>query len=132
MTRAVVVGRQRPHEVLFLVWSLIFGVAGLTTAPAPASIAALVPHWETAAWSATLAVSGAVGLVGISVRRNWVLGLRVEAGAQLIGTGALLIYAAAVFLVGGWRGLFAGGLIVMWMLANLWRVWQISRDLKEI
>lgn len=130
MTRAVTVGRQRPHEVLFLVWSLIFGVAGLTTAPAPTTVAALVPHWETLAWSATLAVSGAVGLVGIALRR-WVLGLQVEAGAQLIGTGALLIYAAAVFIVGGWRGLFAGGLIVMWMAANLWRVWQISRDLKE-
>jgi hypothetical protein len=132
MTRAIVVGRQRPHEVLLLAWSLVFGVAGLMTAPAPSSIAALVPHWEILVWSALLAASGATGLIGVSLRRNWFLGLQVEAGAQLIGTGALLVYAAAVAVVAGWRGLFAGGFIVTWMIANLVRVWQISRDLKGI
>lgn len=128
--RVIVVGRQRPHQVLLLAWSLIFGVSGLTTAPAPTTVAALVPHWETVVWAAMLAISGAVGLLGVVRRRDPVLSLQLEAGAMLIGSGALLLYIVAAFAVAGWRALFAGGLVASWLIANLWRSIQIRRDLK--
>lgn len=131
MTRPIAVpGRLRPHEVLLLAWSLVFGAVGLWQAPAPATLAALVPHWEVLAWSAGLAVSGAVGLLGCFWRRGSAMAAQLEMGGLLIGAGSILLYCAAILLVGGWKGLFAAGLVGAWMLANLWRAGQLRRDVK--
>lgn len=125
MTRPVVVvsGRHRPHEILLIIVSILTGVAYTVGAPPPTSIAALLPGWALLVWSIGLAVSGVIGLAGVL----W--SLRIEAAGMLLGTGALIWYAAAVAPF-GWRGLLAGAISVAWAGANLWRALQIRQDLR--
>lgn len=126
----IVTGRHRPHEILFLALSVVTGLAYTFGAPPPNSLAALLPGWALAVWAIGLALSGAVGLVGIWLRRP--AGLHIEQGAMLLGTAALVWYTAGVIGLAGWRGLFAGGVSVAWAVANLVRAWQIQRDLRSV
>lgn len=131
MVRPIAVpGRLRPHEVLLLGWSLLFGVVGLWKAPAPGSLEHLVPHWQVLTWSAALAVSGAVGLVGCYWRRGSPMSAQLESGGLLIGAGAILFYCAAIIHIAGLSGLFPAGVIGSWMAANIWRAVQLWRDMK--
>jgi hypothetical protein len=125
MSRPVVVisGRHRPHEVLFSAVALIVGAAYTFGAPPAASVAALLHGWQLHVWSVGFAVSGVVSLGGIL----W--SPRVEQAGMLIGTGALVWYAAAVAPF-GWRALLAGLIAAAWAGANVWRAMQIRRDLK--
>jgi hypothetical protein len=129
MSRPVVVisGRHRPHELLLLFVSLAAGLAYTIGAPPPSSIAALLPGWALHVWSAGLAVSGAVGLVGALTRRSW--SLQVEQAGMLLGAGALVWYSAAIAPF-GWRALFAGAICAAWAGANVVRALQIRKDLK--
>ena len=128
----VVAGRDRPHELLFLGLSLLSGISYLLGAPPPGSITALMPPWEIHAWAGGLLASGLIGLVGCWWRGNHARGLGLEMGAMLIGSGALLLYSVAAFSLGGWRALFAGGIGVTWMAANLLRAGQIRSDLRNL
>lgn len=119
----VVSGRHRPHEILLIIVSILTGAAYTVGAPPPTSIAALLPGWALLVWSIGLAVSGVIGLAGVL----W--SLRIEAAGMLLGTGALIWYAAAVAPF-GWRGLLAGAISVAWAGANLWRALQIRQDLR--
>ncbi|GAA0719803.1 hypothetical protein Drose_06100 [Dactylosporangium roseum] len=123
----IVSGRHRPHEILLLVVSLITGIAYTIGAPPPQSIAALLPGWALHVWSAGLAVSGAIGLVGVYSRRPW--SLQLEQAGMLVGAGSLVWYCAAVTPL-GWRALFAGGIAFAWAAANVVRAVQIRRDLR--
>jgi hypothetical protein len=128
----IVTGRYRPHELLLLVVSVVTGVAYLLGSPPPTSVAALLPHWQTYTWAAGLLASGVMGIFGCAWRRDLELGLQAERAAMLIGGGALLLYTVSVFALGGRRALLAGGITAAWTAANLWRAWQIGRDLREI
>lgn len=133
MQPIVVVGRHRPHELLFLGLSVLTGAVYLGgLAPTPNTVAAVLPSWEIPLWAALLLASGVTGLAGCLWPRNVTLGLRVEAGAMLLGAAALLLYATSVFVVGGLHGLFAGGSAVAWMAANIARAAQILRDLRHL
>lgn len=129
MTRPLVVvsGRHRPHELLLLAVSLVIGVAYTIGAPPPESIAALLPAWALHVWSAGLALSGVVGLVGALTRRPWSLG--VEQAGMLIGAGALIWYTAALTTL-GLPALFAGTICAGWAAANIVRALQIRRDMR--
>jgi hypothetical protein len=127
----VLVGRLRVHEVLLLVISLVIGLADLLGTPPAVSLSALLPSWEIRAWAAGMLASGLVGLVGLWRWRDVGMALHLEAGAMLIGAGALLLYGTAVFNAVGVRGLVAGGITYAWMLANLIRANQIRTELKE-
>lgn len=129
MSRPVVLisGRHRPHEILLLVVSLVTGIAYTIGAPPPTSVAALMPGWALHVWSLGLAVSGAVGLLGVLTQRQW--SLQVEQAGMLLGAGALLWYAAALAPF-GWRALLAGAIALAWAAANVARAQQIRTDLK--
>lgn len=131
MSRPLVIvsGRHRPHEILLLVVSLVTGVAYLIGAPPPQSIAALMAAWALHVWSAGLTISGVLGLAAIASNASW--SLRVERGAMLIGAAALVWYAGAVVPF-GWKALLAGLISLAWASANVWRAFQIGRDLKGL
>jgi hypothetical protein len=117
---------------MLLAVSVLVGVAFILGSPPPGSLATSLPGWEIHAWAIAMLGSGVVGLFGQSVRRDVGLSLRLEMGAMLVGSGALLLYTTAVFAVGGWRGLVAGGITAAWTAANVWRVAQIRADLKGL
>lgn len=123
--------RYGPHKLLLLVVSVLVGAAYLLGAPAPGSVTALLPRWEIHAWAGAMLASGVAGLAGCAWR-NAVTGLRIEAGAMLIGAGTLWMYVAAVFAAGGWRALLAGGITVAWGVANLIRAGQIRHMLRGV
>lgn len=124
----VISGRHRPHEILLLAVSIVTGLAYTIGAPPPTSVAALMPGWALHVWAAGLLISGALGLLGVVVRRPWAL--QLEQAAMLIGGAALIWYAGALVSF-GWRSLFAGAISLAWAGANLWRAQQIRSDLKE-
>jgi hypothetical protein len=128
----VVTGRHRPHEMTFLLLSIMLGLAYTLGAPPPQSVAAAMPLAIVHLWAAGLLASGVVGLAAILLPLEMRLSLRLEQGAMLIGAGALLITTAAVFSAAGWRGLFGGSFAACWMAANLIRALQIRRDLHEM
>lgn len=135
MTRRVVVivtGRHRPHELALLVVSAVLGAAFLLAAPPPTSVASQMPHPYVVAWAAGLLVSGVVGLIGCLAPVAAARGLLLEVGGMLVGAGALLTVLVEVFAFAGWRGLFSGGFVAAWIAANLVRVWQIRRDLRQL
>jgi hypothetical protein len=128
----VVANRHRPHEIAFLLFSLMVGVAFTIGAPPPQSVAAAIPEL-TRVWASGLLASGIVGLSAVLLPLDVRLSLRLEVGAMLIGAGSLLVTTAAVFSYAGLtRGLFSGGFCAAWMLANLARANQIRRDLRGI
>lgn len=89
-------------------------------------MAALLPAWALHVWSAGLAVSGILGLIGALTRRGWSLVL--EQAGMLIGAASLVWYVGAIVPF-GWRGLFAGLISLAWAIANVARAVQINRDL---
>lgn len=129
----VVTGRHRPHELLFLALSSLFGVAYTLAAPPPQSVAATMPGWTVRIWAIGLLVSGVSGLASTLLPLRLDRGLSVELGAMLIGAGALVVTTTAILSSAGLsRGSFGVGFCSAWALANLWRAFQIFRDLREL
>lgn len=129
----LVAGRHRPHEIAFLIFSLMVGVAFTLGTPPPESVAATMPATTVRVWAIGLLVSGVVGVAAVGLPLETRRALQLEVGAMLIGAGALVVVTVAVFNYAGVpRGLFGGGFCAAWMLADLWRATQILRDLRGI
>lgn len=124
----VVSGKLRPHEILLLAVSLATGLAYTIGAPAPTSVAALLPAWAVLVWAVGLAISGALGLAAVVAHRRW--SLQVEQASMLLGAAALVWYSAAAGQF-GWRGLSAATVYAAWAAANVARAVQIRADLKS-
>jgi hypothetical protein len=107
------------------------GIAYTLGTPPPQSVAATEPELITKIWAIGLLVSGTVGLIGELAPLDPRIGVRLVAGALLIGAGALVVVTFAVFsYLGLSRGLFSGGCSAAWLLANIIRAIQIGRDLR--
>lgn len=128
----VVTGRHRPHELLLLLFSLVSGLAYTLGSPPPQSVAASIDPWLVRAWSAGLLMSGAVGLLAALLPLPEDRALGLELGAMLIGAGALVLAAAAIFSSAGARGAFGAGVCAFWAAANMVRAFQVIRDLREV
>jgi len=128
----VVTGRRRPHQVALLAVSLVLGVTFFAGwAPPPTTVDAVAPTWVRPLWYGLLLVSGGTGLVAA-----WLpdirTGLLLERVAMLLSTPALALYIIPIFVVGGMRGVGAGAFLTFWAAANLWRIVQITGDLRQI
>lgn len=128
MQPVVVTGRHRPHEVTFLVYSMLLGLAFVVGARAPGSIEAVLPAWLRWAWYVLLLVSGAVGVAGVLLRDVY-NALILERTAMWGQAAAWGVYALAIFALGGWRGLAAGGLCLSLAVASVWRLRQVIREI---
>lgn len=132
MQVVVITGRRRPHEVMLIVLSLVWGVLGVFGAPEPDSLVAQVASWLVVAWSVLLLLSGMLGVTGIAWRGEMYRGLVLEQASMMSGAAATLIYAYALFSLPGWTGKFVAFLVSVWTAANLWRALQIRADLRAI
>lgn len=129
----VLTGTQRPHELVFQGLALLVGAVYLVGAPAPNSVAALMPAWAVRVWAAGLVLSGLLTVLSAVVRRRIEAALRIEQAAMLFGAAALVWAGYAVFVY-AWssRALLAGGFCLAWATANAIRAGQCSRDLRRI
>lgn len=130
----VLVPRRRPaHELFFLVLSLFWGIVYTFGQPAPNSLARSMDPVMIKAWSIGFLVSGTLGLVSLA-RPHWSARvLWVELASMLMGAASLVLAAAAIISVAGWRnGLFGYAFCLAWMIANLARVTQIYSDIRRL
>lgn len=128
----LVTGRHRPHELLLLAVSVLLGTSYLVRVPAPQTLTASVPRWVVILWAVGLVASGIIGLTGCLWRGDITTGLGLERGAMLMSTGVMALMAAVVVSATGIRGLFTASITIAWALANLYRVAQITTDLRRI
>lgn len=129
----VLSSRHRPHELAFQALSLILGAVYLFGAPAPNSVAALMPAWAVRLWAGGLLVSGLLTAVSLLVRRRAEVELRIEQAAMLFGAGALVWTTYAIFAYApSTRAFFAGGFCLAWATANVIRAEQCRRDARRV
>lgn len=131
MPPVVVSGRHRPHEVMFLAYSALLGLVFVAGAKAPGSMEQLMPGWFRWTWYLLLFASGVVGVVSFAVRDLYVA-LTLERTAMFGQVVAFAVYALGIFVLGGWRGLAAGGLCVSLAAASAWRLWQVNREIRAV
>lgn len=127
----VLVGRQRPHNVMLLIFSLGVGLIFLAGFPPPPSVQEGLSDPFILMWTVGLAASGLIGLTGAYWRGGMRRGLMLERSAMLIGAGATFGYAWTVSTAGK-PSLFASGFCLSWGIANLARAVQISQDLRSL
>lgn len=129
----IVTGRNRPHEVMLFASSIVLFGAWAVGSPMPASLLA-VPQVAVAAWFILQGVAGPLGLFAVfapSHRR--VQGLRLERAANLLEASAGAFYVPAVISLGGWRSLVVATFVgLVWVVGSLWRVVQITGDLRDL
>lgn len=128
----LVTGRHRPHELLLLAVSVLLGASYLIRVPAPQTLTAAVPRWVVILWAVGLVASGIIGLTGCLWRGDVTVGLGLERGAMLMSTAALVLISSVIVSVTGMRGAFSAGITIAWALANVYRIAQISTDLRRI
>lgn len=126
----LVLSRQRPHLILFLVLSVLTGVAYYTTTSQPSPI----PPWLAQAWAIVLGVTGCMGLAGIAWQR-WHLerGMLLERGALMLQSGFVVAYvglAGRYVPAGEWVLLLV--IAAVWAFVNLWEARLLARDLSRL
>lgn len=127
----VVMGRDRPHEVMFFVWSVYTALPYLFDWMLPRSLQS-TPKTMVLASAVVLLVAGVVGMVGSYWRGDVRVGLELERGALTMRAGMAALLASSVFVFAGWRGLMSGGFLTCLAVADLWRTGVITKDLRRI
>lgn len=128
----LVTGRHRPHELLLLAVSVLLGASYLARGTGPQTLTATVPRWVVLLWAVGLVASGIIGLTGCLWRGDITVGLGLERGAMLMSTGAMGLISAVIVSATGMRGAFSAGITIAWALANIYRIAQITTDLRQI
>lgn len=130
-TTIIVTGRQRPHEVMFLIVSALAGAAYLCGVKPPLTLEQLVDPWVLLAWYWLLLSSGVIGLVSIA----WPSGYRalvLESAAMQGQTAAPLLYGVALASTGEPAAWFAVGFCFTWAGASAWRAWQVWQGMRVL
>lgn len=128
----IVPGRERPHELVLSGYAVILGILYTSGFPLSAAAKTVITGWWVYVYGAALIVGGLLTLLGAFWVSNIERGLEIERSGLIVLSGALVIYAAAVFGTVGWPGAFAGGMALAWVWANVTRSLGISRDLAKI
>jgi len=120
-----------PFEFFMLVALLITGLAyGIAVAPAPGSVASLLPLLWVKVWVFNLAIGSLCAIIGGLWRRDADKGLLVyQFGWGLVGI-ATAIYGVAIMLRFPTLGLFSGLTNLLFALACIVRVLQVQRFFK--
>ena len=131
MTPVVVTGRHRPHEVMFLVFSLLIGAAFVAGLKPPGTVEQLIPAWIHWVWYGLLLASGCAGVVSFA-RRDPYRALTLERAAMWGQIVAPLVYAVVLLAYGHQRVAFVAGFMFAWSAASAWRLWQVNREITAL
>ncbi len=127
-------GRRQPHQMLLCAWCVLAGIIFLGgVAPAPNSVAALLPTWVLWGWYLLLTAGGTVGLAGSWwPRRAIYTGLQLERASMIFLAAGTAMYVIAMIATAGSRATGAAGFLAAWGGACVWRALQIHDDLKMV
>lgn len=127
----VVTGRHRPHQVAFLAFSALAGLAFVAGLRPPGTLDRLVPAWVLWTWYALLLTSGLVGLAALAVADPYRV-LVLERAAMAGQVAAPAIYGTALVASGQQTAVFAAGFCFAWAVASAWRAAQTHRGLRAL
>lgn len=129
----LILKRQKPHLILFMVLSVLSGLAYYAGPAESSAMAKELPSWVPEAWAIVLLLSGLAGLFGI-VWQRWRVerGMLMERGALLIQAGMVIMYGGVLVSVLGWGAAISAGAAAAWAGANIWEAALIRRDLRSI
>lgn len=128
-----VLSRQKPHLMLFMILSILSGIAYLLGPAESAALENELPTWVPPVWAWFLLMSGLVGMWGM-VWQRWQVerGMLLERGALLIQAGAILLYGGVLVVANGWAATVSAGAALVWAGANFWESRLILRDLRML
>lgn len=121
--------RRHPHQVLIASMCVLSGLPVLAGADPPNSIAAAVPGWLAYVWAGTLCGCGGL-IVAAAAVRSELNAIYLELTADLPMAAMCAVYAAALLLFAGWRGMALAPLVAGAGLAFGVRWWQVGRELR--
>ena len=129
----IVTGRH-PFQIASLGANVVVGLGLLITGEPPQSVTEGMPPHLITVWEAGLIMSGLIGLAGVfwpDYPRN-IRSLSIELSGIIFLSTILTMYAIAVFVWAGQRGLVAGGMAVGLTGAAVYRSAQILRDRRRL
>lgn len=129
----LVLKRQKPHLILFMVLSVLSGLAYFIGPAESEAMLKELPDWVPLAWAMVLLISGLLGLGGI-IWQRWRVerGMLLERGALLIQAGAVSLYGGSLLLANGWAAALVVGATAAWAIANVWEARLIRQELLSI
>lgn len=125
----LILSRQQPFLLLFLVLCVLSGVAFWVSPADPAPL----PRWVAQGWAAFLFFTGILCLLGILWQRwNVERGLLLERGALMIQAGAVIVYAGfTVYYEVPLRWVVVV-VAVVWSGVAIWEARLIKQDLGRL
>lgn len=131
MPMSAIRGRRHPHQVLIAAMCVLTGLPVLLGGPRPGSLTAALPLVLVYAWSATIAVGGAL-IVAAAITRNALTALYLELLGHLPVAIMAAVYGGALLAFTGTRGL-APAAIVLGAAASFGVRWlQIRQTFREL
>lgn len=133
-TVVVVRGQRRPHEVMLMAFSTVYGLSFLAGLPLPTSLSATA-YAAAVGFFAFSALGGLAGIAVFALGRRMAIEreLRVEAGANLLVAAAGLLYVYAIVSLNG-RSSWLVVLLIscVWVAGSVWRAGQLLADLRQV
>lgn len=127
----VITGRQRPHLLFMMGYSILFGLLVLAGPGSNPVLQELDPAARIA-WAVSLGGSGLLSVVGCFWRGNVQRALSLERAGMLFNAMSIMIFAAFVYQYSANRAIFTSGICLAWAAANVYRAAQISKDLRSL
>lgn len=125
----LVLSRQQPFLVLFLVLCTLSGIAFWVGDEAPD-----LPGWLAQAWASALFVTGLAGLAGIAWQRwHLVRGKMLLRGILMVQAGAVLVYSGLIGLylpTDVWAVVLVFGAV--WVAVCLWESRLLAKELGAV
>lgn len=119
---------KHPHQVGFLVAGVILGIVGAVGPRSTTSRA--LPDLTVYLLYGGVALAALIAIVGVFVPD--ILGALIERVGLFMLAIMLLGFGVAVIAAAGIRGVSFGLFVAAFAGANLFRVWQIRREIKDL
>lgn len=129
----VVRGPRRPHEIMLMVFSAVYGLVFLAGLPLPESLSATAKV-AAVGFFVFSAIGGITGVLSVALRRLAVqTEIKLQLGANLLVAAAGVLYVYAIVSLSGLDAWLVILLIsCVWVVGSIWRACQLLLLLRDI